>query len=70
MGGVNEFLEAEDGISYLNMGFADGRDENSLLKTYVAVKDEILRVDNGGEGLLVHCERGRNRYCNYYFKVQ
>ena len=70
MGGVNEFLEAEDGISYLKMGFADGRDENSLLKTYVAVKDEILRVDKGGEGLLVHCERGRNRYCNYYFKVQ
>lgn len=69
MGGVNEFSEAEDGISYLNMGFADGREEKSLVRSYDAVKEKIFRIDTGGEGLLVHCERGRNRYCNYYFKT-
>ena len=62
MGGVNEFVEAEDGISYLNMGFADGRDETSLLKSYEAVKDKIKFIDANNEGLLLHCIRGQNRY--------
>ncbi len=64
MGGVNEFLEAKNGISYLKMGFADGRDEMSLLKSYEAVKEKIKSIDANNEGLLLHCERGKNRY--YY----
>ena len=50
MGGVNEFSEAEDGISYLNMGFADGREEKSLVRSYDAVTEKIFRIDTGGEG--------------------
>ena len=68
--GVDDFVEVQNEIWHLQMGFDDGHEEKSLVRSYDAVKEKIFRIDTGGEGLLVHCERGRNRYCNYYFKVQ
>ncbi len=50
--------------------FNNGNDNKSLKKWYDAVKVKIHLIDSNGEGLLVHCERGRNRYHTQYLKVQ